>query len=136
MAAQGHEVVRYQEFQNLVNDVSDMKSLMSKIVDAINRIALLDERQQNTSAILEKLDTRMSAIEASLRSAEIRHATQEGNSSRIATLETALREVHVERERDKARFDTAVWMIRGIWAVLGSSIIGGVVFLLSKGAGL
>lgn len=135
MAAPGHEVVRYQEFQNLVNDVSDMKSLMSKIVDAINRIALLDERQQNTSAILEKLDTRMSAIESSLRAAEIHRASQEGNSSRIVVLETALREVHVERERDKARFDTAVWMIRGIWAVLGSSIVGGVMYLLTKGAG-
>lgn len=115
--------VNYAEFRSLAQDVGEVKSLMGKMVEAINRITLLDERQQVVAGFMQKLDERMGRMETRQHEAEIAHAVAGTSRSRMESLEVGFREIHLERERDKARFQTAIWLIRGVYAAVG---LGGI----------
>lgn len=115
--------VNQAEFRSLVQDVGEVKSLMGKMVEAINRITLLDERQQVVAGFMQKLDERMGRMESRQHEAEIAHAVANTARNRMENLEIGFREIHIDRERDKARFQTVVWLIRGVYAVVG---VGGI----------
>jgi hypothetical protein len=122
-----NKTVDYHEFQSLSQDMGEMKTLMGRMVDAINRITLLDERQQVVANFMEKLDDRMSRMETRQHEAELASVIIRGATSRTEALEVSYREMHIDRERDKARFQTVVWMIRGLWGIVGAIGIGGIV---------
>lgn len=121
--------VSYHEFASLVQDVNDMKSLMSMMVDALNRIAVIDERQQTSIGMMQKLDERLGRTEDRQREADIARAVGQAASSRLDAIEKVIAELHVERERDKARFQTVIWMVRGLWAMVTFLGIGGIIGL-------
>lgn len=110
--------IAYSEIHALSQDVSEMKSLMSKMVEAINKIGLLDERQQTVAQALQKLDERMARMEAKQQEADIARALNQASTDRLNLIDQGFRELHIERERDKARFQTVIWMIRGLWATV------------------
>ena len=123
------------ELHNLVRDVREMRGLMSQIADAITRITLLDERQQVVSAFMQKLDERMARMEHRHQETEIANALARQGASRLTNVEASFREMHLDRERDKARFQTVVWMVRGLWAICGTGVVGIVAMQLKQGAG-
>lgn len=108
----------HNEIHALTQDVSEMKSLMSKMVEAINKIGLLDERQQTVAQALQKLDERMARMESKQQEADIARALNQASADRLNLIDAGFRELHIERERDKARFQTVIWMIRGLWATV------------------
>lgn len=110
--------ISYQEFHTLTQDMSEVKTLMSKMVEAINKIALLDERQQTVTHVLQKLDERMARMESKQQEADIARALNQASADRLNLIDSGFRELHIERERDKARFQTVIWMIRGLWATV------------------
>lgn len=118
------KAVSHTEFQALVQDVGEVKSILAKVADAINRITLLDERQQTVTAFMQKLDERMGRMEARQHEADINHAISSMSASRMEVLEKGYREMHIDRERDKARFQAVVWMVRGLWAVVTAGGLG------------
>lgn len=126
------KTISYQEFKVLSQDMSEMKSLMSKMVEAINRIALLDERQQAVAHALQKLDERMGRMEEKQQQAEVARALTQASADRLNLIDAGFRELHIERERDKARFATVVWMVRGLWGVAGA---GGAIAIIKLIAG-
>lgn len=128
-AQEPQKPVSYQEFASLVQDVNDMKSLMSMMVDALNRIAVIDERQQTSIGMMQKLDERLGRTEDRQREADIARAVGQAASSRLDAIEKVIAELHVERERDKARFQTVIWMVRGLWAMVTFLGIGGIIGL-------
>ena len=97
-----------------------MKALMSKMVDAVNRISLLDERQQSVSLSIQKIDERVARLEAKQQEAEISRAMNHASGDRLNLIDAGFRELHIERERDKARVQTIIWMIRGLWATVAA----------------
>jgi hypothetical protein len=113
--------VGYEEFHKLAGDVGEVKLLMVKMVEALARISLLDERQQTVSTFMQKLDARMERMEARQHDAEIKSALAGGGFGRLEALETGWREIYIDRERDKARIQTMVWMVRALWAVAGTT---------------
>lgn len=115
------------EFQKFSSELIEMKTLMGRMVEAIQRITLLDERQQVVATFMEKLDDRMGRMEGRQHEAEIAAVVIRSSTSRTDALELGYRELHIERERDKARFQTAVWMIRGLWGAVGLMGAGGIV---------
>lgn len=127
--AQEQKTIQQHEIHALAQDVSEMKSLMSKMVDAISRIGLLDERQQTVTAALQKLDERTVRIEDRQREAEIARALSQAGTDRLNLIDAGFRELHIERERDKARFQTVIWMIRGLWATVTAGGLGLVIKL-------
>lgn len=122
------------EFHGLVHEVREMKGLMSQMVEALTRITLLDERQQVVGAFMQKLDERMARAELRQHEAEIANALVKGGASRLTSIEAGFREMHLDRERDKARFQAVVWMVRGLWAVAGGGIIAILGYLAKVGA--
>lgn len=118
------DTVSYQEFQSLNRDIDEMKKLMSQIVEAISRISLLDERQQVVAQALQKLDERMARMEGKQQDADIARALSQASSDRLNLIDMGFRELHIERERDKARFQTVIWMIRGLWATVTAGGLG------------
>lgn len=118
------EIISYQEFQSLNRDIGEMKSLMSQMVEAISRISLLDERQQVVAQALQKLDERMARMEGKQQDADIARALSQASSDRLNLIDMGFRELHIERERDKARFQTVIWMIRGLWATVTAGGLG------------
>ena len=129
------ETISYQEFQSLNRDIGEMKSLMSQIADAITRITLLDERQQVVGAFMQKLDERMARMEHRQQETEIANALAQQGASRLTNVEAGFREMYLDRERDKARFQTVVWMVRGLWAICGTGVVGIIAMLIKQGAG-
>lgn len=96
----------------LERDMSDMKSLMSKMVDALTRMALLEERQQTVQATTSKTAETVQNIKDQLAASELAFAKTAITPGRIESIERTVREDHIEHERNKARFQTLVWTVR------------------------
>jgi len=121
------KTVDYAEFHKVAQDMGEMKALMGRLVEAIQRITLLDERQQVVAGFMEKLDDRMGRMENRQHEAEIASVVIRSSTSRTDALESGYREIYIDRERDKARFQTVIWMVRGLWAVVGVIGTGGII---------
>jgi hypothetical protein len=106
-----------------VADIAEMKSLMGRMVEAIQRIALLEERQGASAQTQNKILETVEDLRQRQHEAELVSATNYDLSARVKTLESAVRDHHIEREKDKARFDTLAWTIRALWAVAGSGAL-------------
>ena len=118
--------ITYGEFNSLKRDMTDMKSLMSRMVETMGRISIIEERQHNHALISEKILSRVDEVTSRQHQADIFNATNMSASSRTEVLELAVREMHVENERQKTRISTIVWMVRGAWGAIGS---GGLLWL-------
>lgn len=128
---QNEQTISYQEFHSLSRDIGEMKGLMSQMVEAINRISLLDERQQVVSQGLSKLDERVARLEHKQQEADIARALNQASTDRLNLIDMGFRELHIERERDKARFQTVIWMIRGLWATVAAGGLAAIANLFS-----
>lgn len=126
--------INHLTLEALTRDMSEMKELMSRLVDAVNRIAILDERQNTTATMLAKLDEKTIRMEIRQQESEIHRAVSQASQERMTAMDAVVREMHVERERDKARFQTVVWMVRALWAVVTTGGIGVMFKLFGGGA--
>lgn len=116
-----HGGVSYQDFATIQKDITDMKTLMSQMVNAMNRITVIEERQQVAADAINKAVVRMELISDKQHVFEIEGARNGPIANRVDAIEKAFLEMHVEDERNKARFHTVVWLVRGLWAVVGSA---------------
>ena len=73
----------------LHTDVNDMKGILKELTQAINRLALVEERQTQTAASLERAFVALKEVEG-----------------RVSTLELS----NVNTSRTSASFDKIVWM--------------------------
>lgn len=124
--------ISHLTLETLTRDMSEMKELMSRLVDAVNRISILDERQNVTTTMLAKLDEKTMRMEIRQQESEIHRAVSQASQERMTAMDAVVREMHVERERDKARFQTVVWMVRALWGVVTAGGVG-VMFKLFGG---
>ena len=113
--------VDYYEFDGLKKDITDMKSLMSRMVEAMGRITIIEERQHAAGELANRTLERMEQIAEKQHASEVLHAANTSVLQRVSEIETTFLELHVEGERNKARFAVFVWMVHGLWAVVGSS---------------
>lgn len=104
------------EFVALKEDIGDMKTLLQKMVDAMSRLAIIDERQAGFNETAKEILRRMHGIEDRQHKIDVEAAKNGDNTSRLSLLETSVREMHVEREKDKAKQDTMIRMVRWMWA--------------------
>lgn len=128
MSGSESKSVDYSEFSALKADITDMKGLMARMVEAMGRITVIEERQHVLAQNSAKAIDRMEQLTERLHESEVANAVQQSLAQRTTNIETAFRELHVENERNKARFETVVWMVRGLWAV-ALACGGGVVWL-------
>lgn len=122
-------IVNSREFSALKQDITDMKSLMSRMVEAMSRITVIEERQHTMAQSTSKAIERMEAITERQHAYELTNAESASTAGRVGRLELVFQELNVENERNKARFQTVVWTVRALWAVIGSSAIGAVIWI-------
>lgn len=120
-------IVNSREFSALKQDITDMKSLMSRMVEAMSRITVIEERQHTMAQSTSKAIERMETITERQHAYELANAESASTVGRVSRLELAFQELNVENERNKARFHTVVWTVRALWAAIGSGVIGGVI---------
>lgn len=115
----GHEPeVPYHEFLALKQDITDMKSLMSRMVEVLSRISVIEERQNQFSSTATEALKRMEEIAQRQHQHEVNNAANSTVANRVDALEVAARESYVEAERNKARFQTFTWIMRTLWVVV------------------
>jgi hypothetical protein len=93
----------------LHDDVSDMKSVLREMTAAINRLALVEERQATTAVALERaftvlkeLESRMSTLEKTGASVDVVELQK-----RTAVLELA----NVNTSRTSSLVDQSIWLV-------------------------
>ena len=101
-----------RRFDQVTNDLSDIKSSMGKIAEALTRLALLEERHSVVVSTTRRIDERL---------VEIDHR---------------LDEVEKQQIRVDATTNTAVKAAKVAWAVLGAGVlyVGGKVISLVTGS--
>lgn len=123
----GQKQVENHELAAMQRDISDMKSLMGRMVDALAKITVIEERQHAMAQATNKVLDRMDAIATRQHEQDLAHATTASTIGKVEAIERAFRELYVDSERHKARFDTIVWTVRALWGVVGG---GGLVWLI------
>jgi predicted nucleic acid-binding Zn-ribbon protein len=96
------EQVIEASFKVIQADLEDMKSSMSKMADALSKIAVLEERHQNMSATMLRVTEKL---------------------EKIADRQSALELAHVKQDTS---IKVTVKAIQIIWAVIGSAVLYGV----------
>lgn len=119
-------LIRKIDLEDLKRDMTDMKSLMSRMVEAMSRITVIEERQHDLSQVTSKAMDRMEMVAEKQHAYEIISASNSSMAGRVTVMETAFRELHLEGERNKARFGTIIWLVHGLWALVGG---GGLIWI-------
>lgn len=117
--------VDFYEFKAIQQDITDMKSLMSRMVEAMGRITIIEERQHASATAVSDALRRIEDVTNRQHQHDVENAVNTAIVARVGNLESSVREFHVEGERNKARFEAVVWMVRGLWALVAA---GGVVW--------
>jgi hypothetical protein len=115
------------EFLQLRSEFSEVKIVLNKVVEALNRLAVFEERQQNVAVLTNKILERVERIEERQHRADIDSAVNASTGNRLQAVEDCVKEMHLDTERHKASFATLKWLVATIWAVLGS---GGALWLI------
>ena len=115
----------------LEKDVGDMKSLMSKMVDALTRMALIEERQQAMAQTNHRILEQIQDIRDHQAAVDLASARNSVSPDRVAAIELSIREDHLEHERNKARLEAVSWTIKTIW-VAGAAVASAVVWVVTK----
>ena len=127
---QAKRTVEYGEFAAMQRDVADIKGLLSTMVETMQRLSLIEERQNNLGLSANKLFEQIEKIVTQQQQHQIADALNANLASRVAAIETLHRELHVENERNKTRFQTFSWLLKGAW-VAGLAVASVVAWVAS-----
>lgn len=103
-------------------DLADVKALVGRMADAVERLTRLEERHNNTSAALDRAFSALSKLADRIQVLDVRVAGLSG----IANLED--RVVRLEQAQpDQTR--TSRWVDRAVWALASAAVM----YLLKQG---
>lgn len=110
------------EIRAIRSDMSEMRQDMSEMAKALTRLALLEERHAAFNTLLTKIAERQEVADQKRHDAELAAARNSDLPTRVEGVERVIREMHIERQEDKARFNTFVWLSRALWTVSTSGL--------------
>lgn len=100
----------------LQSEMREMKDVMGKVADALTRLALVEDRQHSVAQTTNRILEQVEALRERQHAGELANTTNGQNAIRIAELDQAVRELHVDNERHKASLKTASTLIKAAWA--------------------
>lgn len=107
----------------LRDELVQMRGVMNRVVETLDRLARLEERNAVVTLTISKLEERVARAESVQHQQEIQAAANGPLQGRVHILETEFKRLHIERENEKsalqARVQTAGWIAKTGWAVLG-----------------
>ena len=112
---------------DLKKDMTDMKSLMARMVDTLGRIAVIEDRQQAMAQSTEKVLEKLELVVEKQHRYEVSEAESKNISARMKSAETDIKALSEKQSEAQASFKTAIWMGRALW--VGLAGIGGLFWL-------
>lgn len=140
MASEAHEFAAEAELRADMNsikgDMNDIKSSMRQIADAMTKLAILEDRQSAAANIQTKVLERIETLEARQHATELRLATGNLTLDQITAVAKKVDGVHERMVTLEAQKRAAGAGIKALWAVFGSALTAGIVWLISGGKGI
>lgn len=108
--------VTQAEFSLVKQDLSDIKGVLGRMAEALTQLALLEQGQKGVVQSVNAVLDRLSGLENRQHQAELARAAAGDLQGDVKVLQGALREMTLEREKDKARIDGMLSTMRWFWA--------------------
>jgi hypothetical protein len=130
-SADSKDLVQRIELDGIHRDIRDMKSLLTSMVETMQRLSIIEERQNTMVQSSNRLFSQIESIVSQQQKLQVTDALNANMSARLSSVETAFRELHVENERNKARFSTFRWLLNGAW-VAGGAVVAVLLWLIAN----
>lgn len=109
------------------SDMNHIKEDISKIAEAMTRIAVLEEKHAVYAISQDKVVTRLERVEDRQRDSEVQANMIGQLTGRLEGLDSRLKTVEGVQTTATARIDGAMWLARTLYGIVG---VGGVVAML------
>ena len=103
---------------NMQRDIQDVKFLMARMVEAMGKIAMIEERQHSMATANTRIADRLEEIMRRQHEQDLVHAQQGDVPGRLKNIEAGFRELHLDNERNKARVQTMMWIAGAAWTFI------------------
>jgi hypothetical protein len=127
---QTEKKVAWVDFIELKKDMTDMKTLMARMVDTLSRIAVIEDRQQAMSQSTDRVLKRLEAIAEKQHQYELSNVTSHNIIGRVDRNEADIKLLNEKQSEAQASFKTAIWIGRAAW--VGIASIGGLIWILQS----
>jgi hypothetical protein len=122
--------IDWVDFVELKKDMTDMKTLMARMVDTLSRIAVIEDRQQAMSQSTEMVLKRLEAIAEKQHQYELGNVTSHNIVGRGDRNESDIKALTEKQSQAQASFKTAIWLGRAAW--VGIASIGGLLWVVQS----
>ena len=117
-----HILVNREELHQLRAEVTDIKVFIRQMSEALTRLTLLEERQQNVTTQTAQILSQIELIRNHQHAVALQTAREGDVPARFEAIDALLAAMTIERAEDKARVGAVSNLVRGAWAVI--SVIG------------
>ena len=116
------ETTSPSEMRAMRHDMAEIRHAVAEMAKALTRLALLEDRHTSFTQLLTKIADRQESADGKRHEYELAAAKNSDLPGRVVSLETVIRDMHVERQEDKARIATMAWVVRALFAVASSGL--------------
>lgn len=121
-----HILVNREELHQLRAEVTDIKIFIRQMADALTRLTILEERQQNVTATTNQILTQIDMIRGHQQAVALQTAREGDVPARFEAIDRVLSAMTIERAEEKARVGTVSNLVRAAWAVISVSGVAGI----------
>jgi hypothetical protein len=104
--------------QTLKSEMREVKEALNRVADALVRLTVLEERHAATQVLQTRIVERLDRMDALHTQREIENARTHDVPNRVAALEAAFRELHIEREAEKSSLRAYHNSAKIVWTVV------------------
>lgn len=114
-------------------DIADLKTIVTKIAEAVTKLAVLEDRQSTQNGSIQKLLDRFDTLEEKQHGVELRLATAMLNHERLMRIESELAATKTLIAGYEGSAKGVGSTAKVVWAVLGTTVAGAVAWLFGRG---
>lgn len=114
-------------------DMTEVKTSINQIAAALTKLAVLEDRQSNQTALVTKTLERLETLEDKQHATELRFAAGVMSLDRIAGLERIVHDISNRLIGYEASGRTLGGGVKVIWAVVGAAVTAAVATFLARG---
>ena len=110
-----------RELSAMRGDIGDIKGSLSKVADALTKLAVLEERHQTVQSTTNKILSRMERMEERQQMVDKREYAMEEMGARLKKSEDTLIVMQRDKHIQEGKVSATLLGVRMLWALLASS---------------
>ena len=114
-----------QQMAEVREDVREIRASMSKIADAITRLAVLEEKHQSINSACERMATKIEKIEERQRDAEHHNEAIVLLLKHKDEVEKKIADLEIEQVRIVSTAEGVSKTVKTVWALIGAGVVYG-----------